>query len=193
MKKLLLLLCLTTFFMQPSDAWSWRNCENDEKAIKKLLSTHVKYANRTDLDKFIKTYDSKYINTDGFNLDIYSDLVKGIWEKFDNIEYSIVINDIEVNNDKATVELVEKSYAEIPLNNAYEGELKSESNAIYYLEKINGAWKITADKVLEETTSMLYGQAKDLDIKLTTPLNIEPNKEYTATLEFVPPKETQIL
>ena len=37
---------------------------------------------------------------------------------------------------------------------------------------------------------MLYGQAKDLNIQLTAPNEIEANKEYCATLEFVPPQNT---
>ncbi len=190
MKKFLLLLLTSALLSQPCFAWSWGcwNCE--ERAVKKVLKSQVKYANRMDFDKFIKTYDSKYINSDGFNLDIYSNLVKDIWKTFDNIEYGIEIKSISVNGNKATVELIEKSFAEIEMTKVYEGELKSEANTVYYLEKINGKWKVVSDTVLDETTSMLYGTAKDLEIKLTVPNEIEANKEYCATLEFIPPKET---
>ena len=37
---------------------------------------------------------------------------------------------------------------------------------------------------------MLYGEAVDLDIKLTAPKEVTPGYEYTASLEFVPPKDT---
>ena len=190
MKKILFSLLLTTLALNPCLAWNWGNWDSDEYSIKKLLKSQVKYANRTNFDKFINTYDSKYINSDGFTLDIYSNLVKDIWKTYDNIEYDIIIKKIKITENNAIVELTETSFAKIPMTEAYDGELKSEANTIYYLEKINNKWKVVSDKVLEENTSMLYGQAKGLDIKLTAPDEIEANKEYCATLEFIPPKET---
>ena len=44
--------------------------------------------------------------------------------------------------------------------------------------------------MLDETTTMLYGDARDLEIKLTVPTSIEANTDYVAALEFTPPKET---
>ena len=190
MRKFFTLLLLITLLNQPVFAWSWNNWNSDEKAITTVFKKQVKYANKNDLDKFIKTYDTKFVNGDGFNLDVYSSLIQDVWKTYDNIEYDIDIKDIKVENNKATVKLVEKSYAELVANKAYEGELQSEANTICYLEKINGVWKITSDKVVDETTSILYGTAKGLDIKLTVPQVIEANKDYTVALEFTPPKET---
>ena len=190
MKKALSILFISSFLTQPCFAWSWSDWNSEETAVKKVLKSQVKYANKTDFDKFINTYDPKYMNSDGFNLDIYSNLVKDIWKTFDNIKYDIEIKKISVNGNKATVELVEKSFAEIEMTKAYEGELKSEAYTIYNLEKIDGKWKVVSDSVLDEMTSMLYGEAKDLEIKLSAPNEIEANKEYCATLEFMPPKET---
>ena len=70
------------------------------------------------------------------------------------------------------------------------GVLKSEADSVYYMKKINGKWKVTSDKINEEVTSMLYGEAINLDIKLTAPHKVTPGYEYTATLEFEPPKDT---
>jgi len=58
------------------------------------------------------------------------------------------------------------------------------------LEKIDNHWKVVSDFVKEENTSMLYGAARDLDIKLNAPKEINADTEYTATLEFTPPEET---
>ena len=190
MKKILLLFLTTLFLSQPCFAWSWVSFQSEERAVEKLLKSQVKYANRTNFDKFIKTFDPKYVNSDGFNLDFYSSLVKDIWNTYDNIKYEIDIKNIAINGNKATVELVETSFANITMTKAYDGELKSEAETIYYLEKINGDWKVVSDTVLDETTSILYGQAKGLDVKLTVPNKIEANKEYCATLEFTPPQET---
>lgn len=190
MKKFLLTIFALSIITQPSFAWSWFQYDTDEYAVKKLLKSQIKYANNTNFEKFIKTYDSKYTNSDGFNLDVYSNLIKDIWNTYDNIKYGIDISKIDIQGNKATVDLVETSYAKLKMNDAYDGELKSNANTIYYLEKKNGAWKVVSDKVVNETTTMLYGNAKDLEINLTVPQEIEANKEYCATLEFTPPKET---
>lgn len=190
MKKLLSLVITSIFLSNSCYAWSLGDFNNDEKAVKRLLKSQVRYANRMDFDRFIKTYDSSYSNSDGFNLDVYSSLVKDIWKTFDNIEYGIDIKKISIEGNKAIVEVVETSFAEIQMSKAYEGELKSSANTVYMLEKLNGKWKVISDTILDETTSMLYGAAKDLDIKLIVPNEIEANKEYCATLEFTPPKET---
>lgn len=191
MRRLLLTFIALLILVQPSMAWSFPSCEDgDVRAVKKLLKAQVKYANRTDFNRFIKTYDSSYLNADGFDIDEYSALIKDIWNAFGNIKYAIDIKNVVIKDDSAIVELTETSFAEIEMSKAYQGELKSKSNTVYYLKKFNGNWKVVADKVLDETTSILYGQAKDLDIKLSAPNNIEPNKEYTATLEFVPPEST---
>lgn len=192
MRKFILSTFILFTIIQP--AWSHNlfhiGINNDERGVRKLLESQVKFANRTDFDKFIATYDKKYVNSDGFNLEIYSTLVKDIWKTYDNIKYGIKIKNISVEDDKAVAELTETSYAQIPLTDKFSGELKSESNSVYFLQKINGEWKVVSDSVLDETTSMLYGEAKNLDIKLTVPTQIPANTEYSAMLEFTPPKET---
>ena len=162
--------------------------KNDSKEIKSLLKAQVRYANRTNFKKFISTYDENYLNADGLNLENYSNLVKDVWNSYDDIEYGIQIKNIDVNNDKAVVEVVETSNAVMPAEAKMEGALNSISNSIYYLKKVDGKWKVYSDKVKTENTSMLYGDARFLDISLTAPNEIEPNTEYTATLEFVPPE-----
>lgn len=190
MKKTLLLLLAYLFFLQPSQAWFWDSSDSEVRAVEKLLKSQIKYANQNNFEKFIKTYDSKYINADGFNLDIYSKLVKDIWSTYDNIEYKILIKDIDIAENKATVKLIETSQADISMSEAYDGYLKSTADSIYKLEKNNGKWKVVSDCVVDETTTLLYGNAKNLDIKLSVPTNIEANQDYIATLEFIPPKDT---
>ena len=162
---------------------------NDTREIKSLLNSQVKYANRTNFNKFIATYDKDYVNADGFNLETYSNLVKDVWETYDNIVYGIKIKDISIKDDSAVVEVTETSFADIPVPSKMDGVLKSESNSVYYLKKSDGAWKVTSDEVLTESTSMLYGEAKNLDIKLSAPQEVPAGIEYTASLEFTPPDD----
>lgn len=190
MNKCALLLLSMFLLIQPSYAWSFGQFVSDEKSVVKVLKSQVKYANKTDFNKFIKTFDSTYKNSDGFNLDVYSSLVKDIWKTYDNIKYNIEIQKVVINGDNARVELIETSEADISLSKVYNGVLNSKADSIYYLKKIDGKWKVVSDKVIDETTTMLYGEAKDLDITLTVPIRIDANTDYTATLEFEPPQKT---
>jgi hypothetical protein len=164
---------------------------NNIRGVKSTLNSQIKYANKNNFDKFISTYDTNYQNGDGYDLDIYKKLVKELWGNYDNIKYAIKIKDITFEEDgTAKVSLIETSQADIPVTKKMSGILKSEADSIYYLKKINGKWKVTSDKINDEVTSMLYGEAIDLDIKLSAPHEVTPGYEYTASLEFDPPKDT---
>ena len=184
MKRIFVLFILF-FFTLPVNAFGWHS---PERAVKNVINSQIKYANQGNFDKFISTYDSGYVNADGFNLEIYSKLVKEIWNSFNNIKYGIKIKDIKISNNKAIAEVTEYTNAYLALSKSYTGKLDSKSESVYYLKKVNGKWKVYSDSVLDETTTMLYGEAKDLDVKLSVPLLIEPNTEYTAALELITPK-----
>lgn len=192
MKKLLSVLIIGLFLSCTAFAGdgTLNYSKKDIRSVKSVLNSQVRYANRTNFDKFISTYDKDYLNADGFDLDTYSKLVKDLWSTYDNIKYGIKIKDIDFNGDTAEVKLVETSFANIPVSKKMNGILKSEANSIYYLKKVDGKWKVYSDKVLDERTSMLYGEAINTDIKLSAPLVVDPKYEYTATLEFTPPKDT---
>ncbi len=199
MKRIILTICITLITLQPTFAldfggiFDFNQASRDERAVKKVLKSQVKYANRANFNKFISTFDKNYVNADGFTLSMYSDLVKDIWETYDNITYGIAIKNVSITDNSAIAELLETSYADIPISERIPGELKSEANSVYYLKKINGNWKVVSDKVIDEKTTMLYGEARNLDIKLTAPKEIEANTDYTASLEFTPPAETVVV
>lgn len=163
---------------------------SDIRRVKSTLNAQVRYANKTNINKFVSTYDSSYKNADGYDLETYTSLVKDLWANYHNIKYGISIKNITFKKDIAEVELVETSFAEIPITKNLNGILKSEANSIYYLKKTGNKWKVISDKVIDEQTSMLYGTAINTDIKLTAPKEVEPNYEYTASLEFEVPQDT---
>ena len=189
MKKRLLILIFALFMTSVSYADA-AIFQNDTRAIKSMLKSQVRYANKNNFDKFISTYDSSYVNSDGLNLNDYSNLVKEIWSNYYNLSYDIKINDINIQDDTATVSVTETSHAIIPATEHMNGVMNSVSNSIYNLKKSNGKWKVLSDNVLDENTSMMYGEAMNLDVKLTAPNNIAAKTEYTASLEFIPPKNT---
>ena len=188
-RKLLIFLC-AMFLSQAAFAGDFKLhiFHNDTREIKSLLNAQVRYANKTNFNKFISTFTDDYKNADGFDLDSYSKLVKDVWDTYDNIEYGVQIKDIAIKDDTAIVKVIETSFAYIPVSHKLDGVLKSISDSVYYLKKEDDRWKVSSDEVLSENTSMLYGSAKDLDIKLTAPQKIEAGEEYTASLEFTPPE-----
>lgn len=195
MKKLILLISIILITNIPCQAVTSYDLikqkfinSKDIRAVKSLLNSQVKYANKENFNKFIATYDKNYLNSDGLDYEKYSKLVTDIWNTYDGIKYCIKIKNIELNNQEANVELTEISNADISVQNKMNGILKSESESVYKLKKINGKWKVISDSVLSEKTSLLYGDAVGLDIKLTAPNKITAGTEYTASLEFETPK-----
>lgn len=195
MKKIILITLLsifltpTSFAEEKTPVFNLHLFNNDTREVKSLLNSQVRYANRNNFKKFINTYDKNYVNSDGFNLETYSDIVKDVWQSYDKIKYGIKIKNIEIKDDCAIVSLDETSSAIIPDKNM-NGVLRSEADSVYHLKKVDGKWKVTYDAVNSENTSMLYGDARDLDIKLTAPHEIEAGVEYTASLEFTPPENS---
>ncbi|MBR1776279.1 hypothetical protein IJ750_04315 [bacterium] len=193
MKNLFVFLLFISMSVSCANAFTLRDWQikTDERAVKSVLNSQVKYANKSNFEKFISTYDKNYKNSDGFDLNTYSSLVKDLWNTYDNIKYGIKFKQISFEgDDKACVKLVETSQANIPVSAKMNGELKSWADSVYYLKKTDGKWKVISDAVIEENTSMMYGDAMNLDVKLTAPKIVEPNYEYTASLEFIPPKDT---
>ena len=80
-KRILILLCAmalspAVFASGSQNFFKLHIFDNDTREIKSLLNSQVRYANRTNFNKFIATYDKDYVNADGFNLETYSNLDK---------------------------------------------------------------------------------------------------------------------
>ena len=123
MKKIIL-ITLLSFFLTPTSfaeektpVFNLHLFNNDTREVKSLLNSQVRYANRNNFKKFINTYDKNYVNSDGFNLETYSDIVKDVWQSYDKIKYGIKIKNIEIKDDCAIVSLDETSSAIIPDKN----------------------------------------------------------------------------
>ena len=64
---------------------------------------------------------------------------------------------------------------------------------VYYLEKQGSKWLISSEKVLDETSTLKYGDARYADIDLNVPKQIGAGKEYTASLNVVTPIDSVII
>jgi len=169
---------------------------NPYEEVRKTLCTHLKYTNSYNLQGLNSLYADKYVNSDGFDKKVYFDLIKKTWESYHDIKYKVEIKNIQVNGDLAFAELEEDATATTDTKSglvSQKGVLKSTSDCIYYLEKINNEWKITSDHTIFEKIYLTYGSAQNTEIKLNSPSQIAANKPYSATLEINAPKDTLVI
>ena len=171
----------------------YKSAYND---VKHVIDQQTVYTNKYDLDGLSSLYAKEFVNSDGFNKEVYFKLIKETWETYPDISYKTQINKIEVGENYATVYVDEVAVAtskETVENLTVIGELYSTSKCVYYLEKQGSKWLISSEKVLDETSTLKYGDARYADIKLNVPKQIGAGKEYTASLNVVTPIDSVII
>ena len=157
-----------------------------QKAIEKLFELQTLYTNTQKHDKLKQFYSEKYRNSDAFDKNTTFSIIKENYELYPNLTITMDINNINVNGNQATVDVFEYAIAkdikreDIDLT----GKLEAFAHTIYYLEKNNDEWLITAEQAIEENNSVAFGEAQYLDLKLTAPFIIGANEEYTSKLEI---------
>lgn len=160
------------------------------KAVKNVLKSQIESANKYNYDAFLKHFDTQYINSDGFPLEIYSKLVQETWSSYSNIQYGQQIKHITITGNDAIAEVVETANASVNSQYDLKGNLKSIANNIYFLKKVDNNWKIVSDVILTEDTYLAFGEMVHHSPTLTVPYQALANQNYTATLEYIIPKET---
>ena len=171
----------------------YKSAYND---VKHVIDQQTVYTNKYDLDGLSSLYAKEFVNSDGFNKEVYFKLIKETWETYPDISYKTQINKIEVGENYATVYVDEVAVAtskETVEDLTVIGELYSTSKCVYYLEKQGSKWLISSEKVLDETSTLKYGDARYADIKLNVPKQIGAGKEYTASLNVVTPVDSIII
>lgn len=171
----------------------YKSAYND---VKHVIDQQTVYTNKYDLDGLSSLYAKEFVNSDGFDKEVYFKLIKETWETYPDISYKTQINKIEVGENYATVYVDEVAVAtskETVEELTVIGELYSTSKCVYYLEKQGSKWLISSEKVLDETSTLKYGDARYADIKLNVPKQIGAGKEYTASLNVVTPVNSVII
>lgn len=165
-------------------------------AIKGVINQQSVYTNKYDLEGLKSLYSPNFVNSDGFTRDIYFKLIEETWKIYPDIVYYTDIKNIEFSENYAAV-LVEESAVATSQENMGEftaiGELYSTSKCIYYLEKQGQKWLISSEKILEETSSLKYGDARYVNMELSAPNQTGAGKSYTATLKVDTPKDTVVV
>lgn len=199
MKKLILTL-LTIFFIAPICAASdnyiayaskaaakseAKQLQTADKEIRTTFKNLLNCINNYDLEGIKTVYSTKYLNSDGFDREMYFDLIGKTWGLYPDIKYHIDIDNINIVGNTAIVSVTESAKAtttekvdEIEIK----GYLKSTSDCLYYVEKFGENWLITSDSVISEETTLTYGEANDIKMQLIVPGIVPANTEYTASL-----------
>lgn len=161
--------------------------------IKNVILVQDKLANKHDYDGLYKLYSDNFVNSDGFDKETYFKLIEETWEVYPDISYTTEIKNIEFNDNYATVFVKEIAVA-APKEEIGEfttiGELYSVSKCVYHLEKHGNNWFISSEKVIEETSTLKYGEARYVDFELNTPKQIGSDKFYTVQLKADLPPQT---
>lgn len=198
MKKLLLILALGIIFngmfadcanAGVISAWKENSAirkelKSAEKEIKNCFELQTRYSNAHDYEKLKEFYADKYRNADSFDKNTTFSIIKENYELYPNLKMAMKINSIDINGNFATVNVYEYAEAHGIQREDLElkGDLEAFAHTIYYFEKIDGKWLITAEQALEESNSILFGEAKYFDIKLTAPMIIPAGESYSSTL-----------
>ncbi len=165
-------------------------------AVKNVINQQIIYTNKYNLEGLKSLYSPDFVNSDGFTRDTYFKLIEETWKIYPDIVYYTDIKNIEFSGNYAAV-LVEESAVATSQENIGEftaiGELYSTSKCIYYLEKQGQKWLISSEKILEETSSLKYGDARYVNMELSAPNQTGAGKSYTATLKVDTPKDTVIV
>lgn len=180
------------FFERPQQSSYSNPCEE----VKKVLNNHLVYANSYNFDGLKSLYATKFVNADGFNKEIYFDLIKKTWESYPEIKYKTVIKNIGINGNIAVAQVNESAEAVTNSESGIvneKGLLQSTSDSVYYLEKIGNEWLITSDHIIFEKTSLRYGSAKEMEVNLTAPSQIAADTSYTSSLQIETPKDSLVI
>lgn len=166
------------------------------RQIKNLFEQHTKYANNHDAKSLEPLYADSYVNNDGFNKEVYFKSIKSTWDACKDLTYSTKILSIDINGDNASVNVEEtangtirETIESVPIA----GEIHSVSKSIYQLVKINDKWYICGETALTDESSLLYGDARFMNIEIQSPAQVAAGETYTVTVKVDADKDTFIV
>lgn len=170
--------------------------KSEAKEIKKLFELHQNFANKHDLQGLGTLYADNYINNDGFNKEVYFRSITDTWDECKDITYDTKILSIDIVGDNAYVNVEEKAIGTVfdkLEGSSVAGEIHAKSTGIYHLVKLNGRWVIAGETMISDESSLLYGDARFMDIELIAPLQVGAGEDYTTTVKVDVDENTVII
>lgn len=163
-----------------------REQRQDIKDIKNLFKLHNKYANTHNINALKPLYTDNYINNDGFDKKAYFKSIDSTWKACQDLTYDTKILSIELKGENASVNVEETASGTLYENIEsvpVAGEIHSKARGIYHLIKINGNWYISGETAISDESSLLYGDARFMNIELNSPSQVPAGDTYTASLQ----------
>lgn len=173
-----------------------REFKQNVKQIEELFKIHNQYANAHDLKKLRPLYLDSYMNSDGFNKEVYFKSIESTWESCEDLTYTTDIVSVDINGNYARVQVEETATGTIMDTLDFmpvAGEIHSNSQGIYHLTKINDKWYISGETAIADESSLLYGDARFMNIELQAPAQVSAGETYTTTLKVDADPSTFIL
>lgn len=174
-----------------------RENKQNIKLIKELFDKHTKYANSHDIKNLETLYADNYINNDGFNKEAYFKSIEQTWKSCTDVTYKVKISLIDIKGDYADVHVEETATGtiseKIEDGKSIAGELHSYEKGIYHVIKINGQWYICGETSLADEGSLLYGDARFMNIELEAPNQVSAGETYTISLKVDTDEDTVVV
>jgi hypothetical protein len=173
-----------------------REQKQDIKRIKQLFKSHNEFANKHESKLLAQLYADNYINNDGFDKTVYFKSVDSTWEACKDLTYNTEVLSISIHGDNASVDVVETAsgtITEIIESVPIAGEIHSRAEVIYHLIKINGEWYISGETALTDESTLLYGDARFMNIELNSPAQVSSGETYTISLKVDADADTFII
>ncbi len=166
------------------------------KQIKELFKVHNEYANAHDIKKLKPLYADSYINSDGFNKEIYFKSIEETWKSCEDLTYTTDILNVDINGNYANIQVEETATGTVvdSLDMIHvTGEIHSKSKGIYHLVKINEKWYISGETAISDESSLLYGDARFMNIEIQAPSQVYAGETYTASVKIDAEPTTLVL
>ena len=170
--------------------------KQDIKQIKNLFKKHNEFANKHDAKNLAQLYADNYVNNDGFNKVTYFKSIDSTWEACEDLTYNTKILSITINGDNASVSVEETASGTIVETieaTPVAGEIHSKAQGIYHLVKINETWYISGETAISDESSLLYGDARFMNIEISAPAQVSSGETYTISLKVDAGDDTFII
>ena len=163
-----------------------------DSELKNFCSDYKKYSNEQNIDSLMNMYDKDYISADKFDKKKLKELAEQSWAAYPKAKYDFKILSMNAGSENATVVAAETISGETTSSVHYIkgfGYIDSKATTIYYLKKYYDGWKIISDYIIDEKTSLKYGVAKDIEMKIDAPPLLKSGQEYSAIFRINVPKD----
>ncbi len=196
---LTLALFTPVFFANPAFAAKLKGTITAENAnystteeVKEFFDKYGKLNNTKEIDKLLEMYDDNYLSADKFDKAKLKELALDSWKAYPRAKYEMKVLSVSSDYQNATVLVQESISGESESKVDYlsgNGYIESDALTVYYLKKFYTGWKIVSDYIIDEKTSLKYGVAKDITMKIDAPPLAQPAQEYSSIVRVDVPKE----